>query len=200
MDSTIETTYETQKNQHYLHHHVRRSLVQFILPLSILSIMVSYFSGFIIINPCTSLFLFNTKCMFLIFNGILVFLARNSKLNNCEITELPQILRDFQEDTASAMENISHAELRNMAVPEEEEEEELTLQQEQEYAGSGRGVREIRATCLAMEINEEWEEEEEDAQVSTEELNKKFEEFIRRMKEELRIGARNTMISYQCRN
>lgn len=40
----------------------------------------------------------------------------------------------------------------------------------------------------------EYEDEEENGRLSTEELNKKFDDFIRRMREDLRIEARQQLI------
>lgn len=45
-----------------------------------------------------------------------------------------------------------------------------------------------------MEYEEEEEDEEENGRLSTEELNKKFDDFIRRMREDLRIEARQQLI------
>ncbi|KAI3466499.1 hypothetical protein Pfo_023162 [Paulownia fortunei] len=169
------------------------------------------------------------KCMFLICNGILAFLAKNLKLTGTssglnygefmkitedgvkQIQELPQIL----EGAAAVQENAASMEYfdspLNVAVPEEKQ---TALQHEQDYDGSQKEAEEIKNGGLILE-SEDWEEEEEeedleesrglegtplkeevnDAGVSTEELNKKFEEFIRRMKEEIRIKARNTIIA-----
>ncbi|KAK6133260.1 hypothetical protein DH2020_033021 [Rehmannia glutinosa] len=87
----------------------------------------------------------------------------------------------------------------------EEKQMSLEQQQEQEFAGFQKRENEKTSTGeIIFDWEDEDEEEEEleeeaingDAQVSTEELNKKFEEFIRRMKEEIRIEARrNTMIA-----
>ena len=44
------------------------------------------------------------------------------------------------------------------------------------------------------DVVEEEEEEEENCTLSTEELNKKFDDFIRRMKEDLRIEARRQLV------
>ncbi|KAJ0101695.1 hypothetical protein Patl1_03963 [Pistacia atlantica] len=47
---------------------------------------------------------------------------------------------------------------------------------------------------LEAEEEEEEEEREQNGMISTEELNKKFEDFIRKMKEELRIEARQQLV------
>ncbi|AET00761.1 hypothetical protein MtrunA17_Chr5g0446391 [Medicago truncatula] len=52
----------------------------------------------------------------------------------------------------------------------------------------------IEENNIEEEEHEEEEEEEESSVLSTEELNKKFEDFIRKMKEDLRIDARRHLV------
>ncbi|KAL0398889.1 UNVERIFIED_CONTAM: hypothetical protein Sradi_2232200 [Sesamum radiatum] len=158
------------------------------------------------------------KYMFLICNGILAVLAKNLRLSSSslnmksaedsvkEITQLPPI----KEET-TVEENVASVECaetpHDVAVADEKQ-----TQQEQE-----QGYGDFRKDGIILE-SEEWEDEEDeddedgleasrvaegtsateqviDASVSTEELNKKFEEFIRKMKEEIRVEAQQQLIT-----
>ncbi|KAH6795871.1 hypothetical protein C2S51_036857 [Perilla frutescens var. frutescens] len=154
--------------------------------------------------------------MFLLCNGILAFLANNMKLNTSALNlnyggflkrfdeedghdeRLPQMLL-FQENAAS-MEYVDHT-ASDDAVSEEKE-----IQDDDGDEDEDR-ENEMMSSLESEEWGEEEEEEEEDddeveenagvddtssvneMRVSTEELNKKFDEFIRKMKEGIRIEA-----------
>lgn len=161
--------------------------------------------------------------MFLICNGILAFLAKNLKLSSSGLNglitknveeglkqmtvDLPEILA-VQENAAS-MEYVETP--LDVAVPEEKQVIAVAQQEEDCEGLNEREPAETKADGLILE-SEEWEDEEEeeeemeesrgaestlvsDANVSTEELNRKFEEFIRKMKEEIRIEARQPLIA-----
>lgn len=74
--------------------------------------------------------------------------------------------------------------------------------EENEY-GYGAGDHEMKAAEDGLESEEEEDEEitentvEEvtDGSVSTEELNQKFEEFIRKMREEIRVEAQQHLLT-----
>ncbi|KAH6834304.1 hypothetical protein C2S53_004667 [Perilla frutescens var. hirtella] len=146
--------------------------------------------------------------MFLLCNGILAFLANNMKLNlnyggflkrfdeeDGHDEHLPQMLL-FQENAAS-MEYVDH-------TPSDD-----AVSEEKEIQDDDGDEDEDRENEMMISLeSEEWGEEEEDdddeveenagvddtssvndMRVSTEELNKKFDEFIRKMKEGIRIEA-----------
>ncbi|KAL3627288.1 hypothetical protein CASFOL_028651 [Castilleja foliolosa] len=159
------------------------------------------------------------KYMFLICNGILAFLAKSLKLSSSsslnhngglmnegglkKITEMPSTLEEYDNHPPD--------------VRVEEEREEQMAQQEDDYGDMHNDYEEMKIESVILE-REECEEDDEreedndyefkenrtldsissieelnDASVSTEELNKKFEEFIKKMKEEIRIEAQQKL-------
>ena len=163
--------------------------------------------------------------IFLLFNGLLVFLAKysglissSSKYNLSDdqpfksYEDVPQAESIVLEPKAPLLEKEVALEadeaVKNSIVMEGRQEEEAEAEAEAAAA-------EIETENFTMEGEEEdgenWglmtsgeeEEEENDAFVgedegnrvlSTEELNKRFDEFIRKMKEELRIEARQQLV------
>ncbi|GFZ21178.1 hypothetical protein Acr_29g0003400 [Actinidia rufa] len=105
--------------------------------------------------------------IFLICNGILVFLAKSSSFKK---------IRDGFE---SSLEKEINEPLENVQEKEEEA-----------YSMEG----EIEDSKNFIEEEEEEEEEIVNGLLSREELNKRFDEFIRRMKEEIRIGAQQQLV------
>ncbi|KAG8385863.1 hypothetical protein BUALT_Bualt03G0089400 [Buddleja alternifolia] len=220
MDGDGETATAPQKYYQFM-----KKTLQFLLPVSLFSFLFSYFSGFPFFsyNLQFSTLIFSLsaqalerKYMFLICNGILAFLANNlnfssSSLNTTgsiksaedddvkQITELPQILEE-----STVKENVASMEYANSLLTVAVGEDKQTVQQqEQDYGDSNEGAEEIKAgEYCEEEVIESGSlesapptEEVNDARVSTEELNKKFEEFIRKMKEELRIEAQQQLIT-----
>ncbi|XP_057464621.1 uncharacterized protein LOC130754429 [Actinidia eriantha] len=106
--------------------------------------------------------------------------------------------------------------LENIAVEEEEDQEEskfsmereskesnLIVEDEEQESPSGllkitsgdeESEKELGTVEFPINEDDDNEEEEENMLLSTEELNKKFDEFIRRMKEEIRIGAQQQQL------
>ncbi|KAL1566915.1 hypothetical protein AAHA92_02455 [Salvia divinorum] len=178
-----------QTNNFYL-----KKTLQFLVPISIISFLVSYFSVFSIILHSlqfySSIFpsLSERKCMFFLCNGILAFLAKNLNLNTSA--------RDnFNVEDCLFYGEYDHNSSDAAAVPEEKE------VKVQDSRVSQNAAEEIETEMVCEEWNEDEDDEESegveespsvvsDMRVSTEELNKKFDEFIRRMKEEIRIEAR----------
>ncbi|XP_031258937.1 troponin T, skeletal muscle-like [Pistacia vera] len=79
------------------------------------------------------------------------------------------------------------AEETKYVIEEEDHEEESNKEAEAETQADFNFRQEA-------EEEEEEEEREQNGMISTEELNKKFEDFIRKMKEELRIEARQQLV------
>ncbi|XP_042041373.1 glutamic acid-rich protein-like [Salvia splendens] len=140
------------------------------------------------------------KCMFLLCNGILAFLAKNLNLNTSA--------RDnFDREDCLFTVEYDHNSSNASEVPEEIE---IKVQDDRASQNAADEIIETEIVC------EDWNEDEDedgdeddededgdeddeeseppsvvsDMRVSTEELNKKFDEFIRKMKEEIRIEAR----------
>ncbi|CAA0818010.1 Unknown protein [Striga hermonthica] len=145
--------------------------------------------------------------MFLICNAILAFLAKNSKFSSSfgfnhgeamktvedglkQITEMSLVLVE----SAAANEDV-------MGVVDEEAEQ-MTQQDEEDDANDENTAGIIISENLDDHDDDDGVvhrkstmEDVNDASVSTEELNKKFEEFIRKMKEEIRIEFQQPLIT-----
>ncbi|KAL0000581.1 hypothetical protein SO802_014362 [Lithocarpus litseifolius] len=173
------------------------------------------------------------NCIFLLCNGLLVFLAKYSGLirsvsgayHNEEsfksneyglqkeaVTESnasaenvameqgrenDHLVKEVREETGkSAVDEEGEAEgeesRSSISKQEEEEEEEETgsfvLEEKKEQNES------VSEFLIEEEEEEEEEEEAGNGMLSTEELNKKFDDFIRRMKEEIRIEAQRQLV------
>ncbi|CAH8384883.1 unnamed protein product [Eruca vesicaria subsp. sativa] len=152
--------------------------------------------------------------MFLVCNGLLVFVAKYSGLisssNSVEESTTDQTFDDHRDfdgyDEMMKLEYYSVHERRTKTFlteevstqdqeteeekegHEDEEEEEEEEESDEPLANNG----DLEEEC---DINGETREEEDDVGMVTEEdMNKKFDEFIRKMKEELRIEARRQLI------
>ncbi|KAH6768781.1 hypothetical protein C2S51_014117 [Perilla frutescens var. frutescens] len=169
-----------------------KKTLQFIAMVSFFSFFYSYyFSGFSSCNLHLSTFIFSLlahtmdrKYMILICNVILTFLVKNLTFKIAEdgvkqITEMPAalLLPENVEygvsPVAGEEETEQQLECSCQGVKEEEEEEE-----EEEELQENKGEQ---GTSTVEEVS--------DANVSTEELNQKIEEFIKKIKEEIRIEA-----------
>ncbi|CAI9756820.1 unnamed protein product [Fraxinus pennsylvanica] len=170
---------------------------------------------------------FNKNCIFLICNGLLVFVAKTSggsvssssgsdvnELSHKNIADSLQPTLETKEPTllikdvmdVDSTDNEENEELKEENEAEaskelEEEEKEKVLDEcscvdekkltnlimedlEGDGPGDGGGENESEIGLLSEE-----EEEESMEQLSTEELNKKFEDFILKMKEDIKMGS-----------
>ncbi|CAA2977092.1 Hypothetical predicted protein [Olea europaea subsp. europaea] len=164
----------------------------------------------------------NKNCIFLLCNGLLVFLAKTSGLVHSragfDLNDLLQkkigdglqtLSLDHEKESSSletvptAMEALGQSDNcegeskeedckefeESKSEPEEEEEEILNLNAEQDYTKE-EGTLDLIAFEEQDYKEEEEEDDDDDAECeSTEEMNKKFEDFIRRMKEEITTTA-----------
>ncbi|KAL6990639.1 hypothetical protein U1Q18_008757 [Sarracenia purpurea var. burkii] len=162
------------------------------------------------------------KYAFLICNGIVVVLAKNFSLTNPSspgsgltdnfekkdgvksVSEIEAPLKDKEatlESVTESLENVSALEeeengIFNIHVPERESLSVITGAEddddnEEEEEDDDAELEESESLIPQSSAEDEGNE----VNVSTEELNKKFEEFIRKMKEEIRIGAQQKLIA-----
>ncbi|KAE8125396.1 hypothetical protein FH972_020208 [Carpinus fangiana] len=197
-----------------------KKITQLLVSVSVFSYFFSYPSLFSFLQSFNLYFstfpshLFShtidKNCIFLLCNGLLVFLAKYSGLtsslsgsNHNEesfksvgdgLQPEPLIILETKEamlDKEALVETIGSAEIvaaeqhgREMdhfiKEVEKETEKSISKEEEQEH-----------------EEQEREEEEEGNGMLSTEELNKKFDDFIRRMKEEIRIEAQQQLVMVQ---
>ncbi|KAJ8754831.1 hypothetical protein K2173_015343 [Erythroxylum novogranatense] len=247
MDSRSEP-----KNQKTLNQFIRSKflskLPQLLLSVSVFSFILSNSSSFSFL--CSFNFyltrvplrLFShtidKNCIFLLCNGLLVFVAKFSGLlcsSSSKSDQHPSTgsFRSYGDDIQtlemiskeSFLENVRSQEIEDCHPVQGRESEciigprmddkekkeftvEVVVQEEVPVTEDRDGQGEINDDQLHNEQEEEEdqyydddddeeeeeEEEEENGVLSTEELNKKFEEFIRKMKEEIRIEAQQQLV------
>ena len=133
--------------------------------------------------------------MFLICNGILAILAKSavscsSSCTGNDIRSLENVALVAKREEVAEAERLEEQEDGSSNTEKEERESEAFPAEDEGIEEEDNGVvlrtdgeEELAATA----VNEEFP--------STDELNKKFEEFIRKMKEEIRIGAQQQLIA-----
>ncbi|XP_048330732.2 uncharacterized protein LOC107415360 [Ziziphus jujuba] len=178
---------------------LRRTL-QVAISVSLLSLFLCYSSGISLFPHSFSVY-FSTclfsiftrslerKYMFLVCNGILAFLAKSSVSSTSSSTFVGEseltVDRELEyQGNESLYASDNHDEVKTEALKVEHE-----------------GNEEEGSWSLSMKQENEEDEMEgietgnEGVVASTDELNKKFEEFIRKMKEEIRIEAQQQLIA-----
>lgn len=137
--------------------------------------------------------------MFLICNGILAILAKSSVSSSKtsafyerKLSSEPTLSSAIAEATVDDQEvHVASVEpLEDIVLATEEEEEEETASSEALVSEEEDFVEE-NTECMVKQEEDEGDEE----LTSTEELNRRFEEFIRKMKEEIRIEAQQQLIA-----
>ncbi|GFZ07373.1 hypothetical protein Acr_19g0003100 [Actinidia rufa] len=103
---------------------------------------------------------------------------------------LENIAVEDQEESKFSMERES--EESNLIVEDEEQETPSGLLKI--TSGDEESEKELGTVEVPINEDDDTDEEEETMLLSTEELNKKFDEFIRRMKQEIRIGAQQQQL------
>ncbi|GMJ15968.1 hypothetical protein like AT3G13130 [Hibiscus trionum] len=217
-----ENQKQKQSLSQFIESKLVRKLTQLLLSVSVFSLFFSHsywlslFHSFNSTFHDTLAFKFfshniDKNFIFLLCNGLLVFLAKYSgllsSLSKHNHSDDHQSFKSYElyvpqtEPTRLdpetpllekevALETTAEA-LENSSVMEEEEEEENAGFVEEDEDG-------LKGSIEESESYEPEEEEEiimeENQVLSTEELNKKFDEFIRKMKEELRIEARQQLV------
>ncbi|XP_059636724.1 uncharacterized protein LOC132278840 [Cornus florida] len=201
----------TQFNKY---HEFLKKTLQFAVPVSLLSFLIhSYSLGFSFFFQYLdfefSLFSHTPerKYIFLICNGILAFLLKNSGLStpsgspaksNAEfgrngehgVKPVPAVGIASPEEVSPVEEEVSEKQ-QNGYLNTESEERDLIRGSEENEGEDGEEVVEERGRLIPPSATEEGDE----VDISTEELNRKFDEFIRKTKEEIRIEAQRTLIA-----
>ncbi|KAE7995230.1 hypothetical protein FH972_000051 [Carpinus fangiana] len=196
---------------------LKRTL-QLVLSVSLFSLFLCYSSGCFYCFPhsfsiffSTSLFSLFThtlerKYMFLICNGILAVLTKSSVSCSSSTSEQTDLGGEYPDSDVSAMkasvvdeevhvrssgsaENAPFVAKREQEH-EEDEEEELA----EAFIAEDEGKEEVEEEESGVVVGPEDDEEAPPA-AANDELNKKFEEFIRKMKEEIRIEAQRQPIA-----
>ncbi|MED6157121.1 hypothetical protein PIB30_020277 [Stylosanthes scabra] len=195
MDERRRQDYEIEKKIKRL---LRRS-VQYVVSVSLFGLFVWYSSGFSILpqslNAYFSTFLLSMltrtlqrKYMFLLCNAILAFLATKSLydhapppvVNGVELLAADQVQDPFLAETEEGKDH-----------------------DDDNYEGGGKGINSQEEEVLQVEVEEvvegtqddEGDATNEEELANADELNRKFEEFIRKMKEEIRIEAQTHPIA-----
>ncbi|CAK8531277.1 unnamed protein product [Lathyrus sativus] len=186
---------------------LKRTL-QFALSISAFSIFLCYYSsGFFINTQTLNLYFFYTcfftffthtlerKYMFLICNGILAVLAKNLFIitaTSSDSESLPIVSFESLEEVGDVMVDEYYEEKVEV---EEHKEGSLYIQNEGIDEEGGTETEDVANVFVQDDDDDDEEEVEEttlttnEELVNTEELDRKFEEFIRKMKEEMKIEA-----------
>ncbi|XP_028789551.1 acidic leucine-rich nuclear phosphoprotein 32 family member B-like [Neltuma alba] len=149
------------------------------------------------------------NCMFLLCNGLLVFVSITRSLSKSDPGDHDR--RDDDDDEplerSSSIEDTSEqveAKELNVQVRATKIDAEMEEEEEDEEESKESEVLDLAMKKEEEEEEEEWREneeilveenvEEEDWGLSTEQMNKKFEDFIGRMREDLRIEAKRQIV------
>jgi flagellar motor protein MotB len=211
-DQKLQTADKMDKYQF-----LKRTL-QLVLSVSLFSLFLCYSSGCFCCFPhsfsvffSTSLFSLFThtlerKYMFLICNGILAVLAKISVSCSSSTSEQTDLGGEYSDSDVSAMKTSvvdeevhvrSSGSAKNVpfvAKREQEQEEDEEEELAEAFIAEDEGKEEVEEEESGVVVGPEDEEEAPPA-AANDELNKKFEEFIRKMKEEIRIEAQRQPIA-----
>ncbi|KAG8647523.1 hypothetical protein MANES_09G078209v8 [Manihot esculenta] len=176
-----------------------RRILQFLVAgLSLFSLFLCFYMGFSLF-PKSFCVYFNArllslfahtlerKYMFLIYNGILAFLAKSSI--SCTSSSSRFDLVDQLSPMKPTVADIASIQEVALETLQKGEGEDLTVEDEGNEEERGGGL------VWKNEEDDQEEEEENEEVASTEELNRKVEEFIRKMKEEIRVEAYQQLIA-----
>ncbi|TYI78158.1 hypothetical protein E1A91_D06G191800v1 [Gossypium mustelinum] len=203
-------------------YHFLRNTLQIVVWVSFLSIFLCHSSGMAYslfphsFNVYFSTFLFSffthtveRKYMFIICNGKLAFVAKSSVCSRSESDNngslALQISTPPTQTKPSVTDDVGAAEYdQHVPLDQAEHETESLVKEEEESEGSvivedadGEGYKEREKGWWGKQeerVGGVGAKEELPISMSTEELNRKIEEFIRKMKEEIRIEAQQQMV------
>lgn len=174
---------------------------KFLLPVSIFSIVVSYSS---LISAALKLFSgysIDKNYMFLLCNGILVFIVKNSGV----INKSPE---EKETDLVNAKNAIKEKQSEQQVVKLSEEKVDMEVAEAQPEKRSCVVVADENVVPVAQVDGDEEEAQEQECEIlitdedreggigllTTEELNKKCDEFIRKMKEGIKLEAQQLIM------
>lgn len=174
---------------------------KFLLPVSIFSIVVSYSS---LISAALKLFSgysIDKNYMFLLCNGILVFIVKNSGV----INKSPE---EKEADLVNAKNAIKEKQSEQQVVKLSEEKVDMEVAEAQPEKRSCVVVADENVVPVAQVDGDEEEAQEQECEIlitdedreggigllTTEELNKKCDEFIRKMKEGIKLEAQQLIM------
>lgn len=174
---------------------------KFLLPVSIFSIVVSYSS---LISAALKLFSgysIDKNYMFLLCNGILVFIVKNSGV----INKSPE---EKETDLVNAKNAIKEKQSEQQVVKLSEEKVDMEVAEAQPEKRSCVVVADENVVPVAQVDGDEEEAQEQECEIlitdedqeggigllTTDELNKKCDEFIRKMKEGIKFEAQQLIM------
>ncbi|KAL1556189.1 hypothetical protein AAHA92_11842 [Salvia divinorum] len=200
----------------------KKMISQLLISVSLFSFLVSYSSSLLHPSPkfhpyfsANSFHLLthalSKNCLFLVCNGLLVFLAKSSGLirppaaHDLDDKRIADALMQTALDRFQLDETTDADSDRDRDGEKVGKEVSIFIAESEEERGeddrdSGDGNRPDSASCwlfkddveelygLGDEEGEDDDDEKKEEMVSTEELNRKFEDFIRKMKEEIIIS------------
>ncbi|XP_062027671.1 uncharacterized protein LOC133743674 [Rosa rugosa] len=216
---------------------IHSKAIKFLLSISVFSILFSqsslisflvHFSNAFISSPSVRLFsyTFDKNYMFLLCNGLLVFIVKNSgligtspsgsnlindeddvKINGetrevgvVKLTETNAQKAEEDQVINVETEQVQEEEKRFLITEEEEECRNgiVTVEDHDEFEEEEE--EECRNGIVIVEDHNEFEEEgeEEVGYLSKEELNKKCDEFIRKVREGIKLEVQQSMIMVSC--
>lgn len=174
---------------------------KFLLPVSIFSIVVSYSSLICAALKLFSGYSIDKNYMFLLCNGILVFIVKNSGV----INKSPE---EKEADLVNAKNAIKEKQSEQQVVKLSEEKVDMEVEEAQPEKRSCVVVADENVVRVAQVDGNEEEAQEQECEIlitdedreggigllTTEELNKKCDEFIRKMKEGIKFEAQQLIM------
>lgn len=174
---------------------------KFLLPVSIFSIVVSYSSLICAALKLFSGYSIDKNYMFLLCNGILVFIVKNSGV----INKSPE---EKEADLVNAKNAIKEKQSEQQVVKLSEEKVDMEVAEAQPEKRSCVVVADENVVPVAQVDGDEEEAQEQECEIlitdedreggigllTTEELNKKCDEFIRKMKEGIKFEAQQLIM------
>lgn len=174
---------------------------KFLLPVSIFSIVVSYSSLICAALKLFSGYSIDKNYMFLLCNGILVFIVKNSGV----INKSPE---EKEADLVNAKNAIKEKQSEQQVVKLSEEKVDMEVAEAQPEKRSCVVVADENVVPVAQVDGDEEEAQEQECEIlitdedreggigllTTEELNKKCDEFIRKMKEGIKLEAQQLIM------
>ncbi|KAK2648217.1 hypothetical protein Ddye_015706 [Dipteronia dyeriana] len=202
----MEAIKQQQHHHHHHHHHqgslnrfmslsflAKKAIKLFLVSVSIFSIIFSFsFSSYAMQVIANNI---DKSYMFLLCNGILVFVVKNSA----------RLIEESQQESDNSSDLINEkktAKKRHNYQPEVVKFEKQSIVKEvvkeeahQETEGKQEEQEQENHEALIIAAAEEsnYVQEEVTGLISTEELNKKCEEFIRKMKKQIKFGSQQQL-------